>query len=281
MKHIAYNRKPKTENYFQKRGQVLLVAIMLLATTLTIALAVSFKSTTDTQVAKLEEDSQRALAAAEAGIEAAIRQGNVNLNTLNLGIGISGVATIDTTSSKTSFITPLLQKDEQYTLYLTPYDRVTDTFGAGAYDGGAMTIYFGQNNNCPTLELTVMSKDGTYLEKKLVKEASPVCDAGIQGNSTYSVSNPGASDTVNGQAFSYKATIPSVDLTSGNLLFIRVLHSSSNISTPIGIKVAQNALEIQGNTITSQATTATGVTKKVQLFQSGPQIPAEFFVTQF
>lgn len=260
---------------------MLLVAIMLLATTLTIALAVSFKSTTDTQVAKLEEDSQRALAAAEAGIAAAIRQGNVDLSTLNLGIDISGAATIDTTTSKTTFLSPLLQRDEQYTFYLTPYDRTTNTFSAGTYDGGDMTVYFGQNNNCPTLELTILSKDGTYIRKKLVKEASPVCDAGIQGTSSYNVTVPGAGETINGTTFSYKAAIPGADLTSGNILLVRVMHSSSNVSTPIGVKVAQNTLEIQGNTITSQATTSTGVTKKVQLFQSGPQIPAEFFVTQF
>jgi hypothetical protein len=38
---------------------------------------------------------------------------------------------------------------------------------------------------------------------------------------------------------------------------------------------------IQGKTVSSTATTTTGVSKKVTLFQSYPQIPAEFFTTSF
>ena len=57
-----------------QQGQVLLITIMLLATVLTVVLAVTFKSTTETQLTKLEEESQKALAAAEAGVEVAIKQ---------------------------------------------------------------------------------------------------------------------------------------------------------------------------------------------------------------
>ena len=42
-------------------GQILLIVIMLLAVTLTVTLAVSFRSTTDTQLTKLEEESQNLL----------------------------------------------------------------------------------------------------------------------------------------------------------------------------------------------------------------------------
>lgn len=259
-----------------KRGQVLLVIIMLLATALTIALAVSFKSTTDTQLSKLEEESQRALAAAEAGIEAAIREGNIDLATLNLGSDITGNATVDTVTSKKEFVTPLLQKDEQYTFYLTDYDKDTGAF-TGSYNGGTITIYFGQGN-CPALELTVVNAAGTSLTRYMVK---PGCANFIQGNSSLTVSATGANDLVDGVDLDYKADIDNATLANGNLLFVRVLASSS-LSTPIGFKVTgANSLRVQGSTITSEATTATGVTKRVRLFQSYPQIPAEFFVTQF
>ena len=56
-----------------KRGQILLITVMLLATVMTIVLSVSFKSVTETQITKLEEESQKALAAAEAAIEVALK----------------------------------------------------------------------------------------------------------------------------------------------------------------------------------------------------------------
>lgn len=264
------------KNSFLKKGQVLLVIIMLLATSLTIALAVTFKSTTDTQLSQLEADSQRALAAAEAGIEAAIRQGNVNLNTLNLGVGISGAATIDAVTNKKEFVSPLLQKDEQYTFYLSDYDKDTGTFSS-SYAGGDMTIYFGQGN-CPTLELTVVNTTGTTINRHLLK---PSCETTIAGTSSFSVTSA-SGETVDGATLTYKATVPVANLSGRNVLFLRVLSSSSSIATPIGVKVGSSfTLPVQGSTITSQATTASGVTKRVRLFQSYPQIPAEFFVTQF
>ena len=56
-----------------QKGQILLITVMLLATVMTIVLSVSFKSVTDTQVTKLEEESQKALAAAESAIEVALK----------------------------------------------------------------------------------------------------------------------------------------------------------------------------------------------------------------
>ena len=64
------------------------------------------------------------------------------------------------------------------------------------------------------------------------------------------------------------------------LLLIRVL-SSSPTQTRVGLYADGGNLPLQGRTITSEAKSPTGVTKKVQLFQSFPQIPAEFFVTSF
>src|SRR3990167_1007022 len=96
-----------------KRGQILLITVMLLATVMTIILSVSFKSITETQVTKLEEESQKALAAAEAAVETAIKE-NQNI-TFGPGIegslssitGFSGSATIESLTSKT-FTTPNL-----------------------------------------------------------------------------------------------------------------------------------------------------------------------------
>ena len=48
-----------------EKGQVLLITIMLLAAAVTVVMTIAFNSTTETQITKLEEDSQKALSAAE------------------------------------------------------------------------------------------------------------------------------------------------------------------------------------------------------------------------
>src|SRR3989338_7729209 len=109
-------------------GQVLLIIVMLLATAITVVLSITFKATTDIQLSKLEEENQRALAAAEAGIEKALSTGgNVSIDSsLATGLaGFEGNATI-TTAVSTTFVSPLLQKDQQYTFYLSDYPTFTN-----------------------------------------------------------------------------------------------------------------------------------------------------------
>ena len=71
---------------------------MLFAAAVTVVMTIAFNSTTETQITKLEEDSQKAMAAAEAALEAAIQQksGTVALNTLPAfaGSNITGQANV-------------------------------------------------------------------------------------------------------------------------------------------------------------------------------------------
>lgn len=261
-------------------GQVLLVIIMVLATALTIALAVSFKSTTDTQLSKLEEESQRALAAAEGGIEAALREGSLtDFSSLNM-TGISGSAVVDTSYNKPEFLTPPLKKDQQFTFYLTQYDKNTNNF-TGSYGGSDIFVYFGQGN-CPAVEFLVVNTDGSVFRRYLANPTNATpnpCTSDVEGSDDEMTVRSG-SYTVEGETFDFRARLESADLAGGNLLFARVL-SKSTFTMPLGFGMQNGNIPVQGTTITSQATTVTGVTKRVRLFQSYPQIPAEFFVTQF
>lgn len=269
--------------YNRQKGQVLLITVMLLATILTVVLSVSFKSTTETQVTKLEEEVQKALAAAEAGIEAALRNGTTvaDISTLPNLSGFTGSATVST-ETKSEFVTPLLQKDEQYTFYLTNYaydkSTKTQTF-SGAYSGD-LEIYFGQNSNCPTLELTILKSDGSVIKRKL---AIPDCDTTTEGPTNDPlVTTSAGSYNVEGVVFDNFATLSSLDLSGNDILIIRNLSSlGSSSATKIGIVSDGSDLSLEGKTINSEARSSTGVTKKIQLFQSYPQIPAEFFVTSF
>lgn len=232
----------------QYKGQILLITVMLLATVMTIVLSVSFKSSTDTQVTKLEEESQKALAAAESAIEVALK----NNSTATLGSGsldsisgFSGEATIDTTTS-TEFTTTTIVKDGSYTFYLGEYNLATKTIGSSISQ--SIDVCF---NNGTTVEITLVKSTG--VKKYFTNGSVAGCpDKGVN--------------------------IPAVDIsTDSKFLFVRVLYA------PTKLIFSGANLPAQGRTVTSEvkSSTSTGVSKKVVLFQSYPQIPGEFFMTAF
>ena len=259
-----------------QRGQILLIMVLLLATATTVVLSLSFKSTTETQITKLEEESKKALAAAEAGIEAALKQGAIaNIGSLPGMSDFTGSARIETTSTN-YFITPLLQKDEQYTFYLSSpgpnAPRQTDFNNLiSQYNNTALTIC--STSNSVALELT------------LIKATSPPTTRRFSINppTTTIIQNANSANQLgtcpSGENFSYKHQLSATDIGTNNLLLIvRIINGTGKVgfTAPPTIN-----LPLQGKTIFSEAKSKTGVTKKVLLFQSYPQIPADFFVTSF
>ncbi len=263
----SYNNKLKAQMSKLKtkdqKGQVLLITIMLLATAITVVLSLSFKSTTEIQTAKLEEEAQKALAAAEAGIERALREGAVSFDLGNIAVTSS-----EQTVSSTSFVTPLLYKDEQYSFYLADYPGLTTN-----YWWGNLTVYLGSETICPAVaavELTFVKSDNS-LERFLIDP----CDLISSDESEIGTTEGGSLEGVN---FAHK-TSSAISVANMKLLVIRSLFTA----TKIGIQGSTN-LPKQGKVIVSEAkpkSSNVGVTKKVQLFQSYPQIPSEFFLTSF
>ncbi len=267
----------------KQSGQTLLIAIMLLATALTIVLSVTFTSRTETQLTKLEEEHQKALAAAEAAIEAALKSGG--LVTIGAGdlanvSGFSGEATVETAADKTTFVSPLLQADEQYTFYLSNYPDLNSSYA------NPITFYFASETgiDCsdprsnPALELTLFYNPGSLTLKKWVIEP---CAGGkkIAGSGLTSATQQTPAHQIGDIGFNY-ASSSSIDFSSyanSKFLLVRPLFAA----TRIGFDGIANLLPSQGKTITSTATSQTGASTVVQLFQSFPQIPAEFFVTSF
>lgn len=246
-----------------QKGQILLITIMLVATVLTVVLAVTFKSTTETQLTKLEEESQKALAAAEAGVEIALQQniGDPAIDIDSLVSGYTGQATVDALNLPI-FSTPLLQKDQQYTFYLTNYD----SSGLGSnYWSGTLDVNFKSETDCPTIEITFIRNNNS-----VVRNVLDPCTHLSGGGTTATVGG----DTFGGVTFEHKASFAVG--AENKVLIVRTLFAP----TRVGFKSSAN-LPLQGKYVTSEAKSEAGVSKKVQLFQSYPQIPAEFFVTSF
>jgi len=268
----------------KRRGQVLLIAVMLLATVITVVMTIAFNTTTNTQVSRLEADSQKALAAAEAGVEAVIKESLSNNSNESTSIGdlgsfrsqgISGTAQI-VTGVKPYFVTPLLQKDEQYTFYLSDYSNISSTPSFTNPWTGSIDLFLASEGGCPSIEVTIIKRDYS-----LDRYAYNTCDTTIiNASSMQSSSSP---TVIDGVSFSYKtgSTAP-IPVTEGLVMFVKIL----NAKTKLGVKGFdaegnEKILPLQGKTVESEARTSSGVVKKVQLFQSYPQIPSSFFMTSF
>ncbi len=261
-------------------GQVLLIAVILLAVTLTVVLSITFSSRTDTQLTKLEEENQKALAAAEAGIEAALKAQTGQVVIGNTGTvpeggtrilaqdDFEGAASVTETYTKSSFIAPLLQKDEQYTFYMGEYDKDANTIGASTSQD--LTICFGDANQSTKSALEITLVKGSMSNPTLTRYV-------VDAQSRIDNSETGTNNCSANSAFQTSFTIPAASIgVDTKLILVRVLFNSAKV-----LFTRADTLPSQGKFITSEATSNTGVSKKVELFQSYPQIPADFFVTGF
>jgi len=239
---------------------------MILATVLTVVLSVSFRSITEIQVTKLEEESQKALAAAEAALEAALRaaDGSATIGTGSLSdiTGFSGSANLDTTT-KNDFTSTTINKDGAYTFYLGSYDLATHKIGASLTE--SIDICFKSASTNPALEITLIKTSG--LKKYVVDPDSRITNA----------SSPSLLCSRD-NSYNYSYTIPGADIgADGQLLIIKSLYQGGKLYFS-----RSSNLPLQGKTINSEAASTTGgVSKKITLFQSYPQIPSEFFNTTF
>lgn len=265
-----------TKNKLNKRsGQILLIAVMLIAVLLTVVFSAAFVSRTDTQISKLEEENQKALAAAEAGIEAALKSGSIATFTgvLNIPSGFTGSASVSSTRTS-SFTTPLIKKGDQYSFYLSttggsPDAPLFTSLGAPYYNGD-LTLC--STSNAFAMSVALLKSDGT-IRRYIINPPAPqpliISNARANGLGTCPA----------GLNFVYRHYLNSGQIGADNLvLFVRLVGSGT------GAKIGFNGntiFPLQGKTIVSEAKSPTGVTKTIQLFQSYPQIPAEFFVTSF
>jgi hypothetical protein len=280
-------------------GQVLLMLILISSVLLTVGLSMSQVGVNETKISKLEEESKKAFQAAEAGIEQTIEdlkdspntpgiETPINLNQVNVTTKVTNSNADDPNSSIDDpryFKTPLVKKDDQFTFFLTKYDPTSsDPWSTDIYNGN-LNFYLNSNNktNCgagrdvPAIELTYIYGDTTFTTEKYMID--PLCNAFNEPANRILTTVDNTSSIAFFSDFKQK-TNETLNINSGNnpkIIVARVLYSD----TMIGF-LGDNPLKEQGKFITSTATsTSNNVTKKIELFQSLPQIPADFFVTSF
>ena len=257
-------------NEFKKQsGQVLLVVVLVMVVSLTLGLSIASKSITNFKTSTEEADSQKALQAAEAGIERAV-QNQTAIPTGTFESSSSYTTSVSDTNLSSIILNggnPLI-RDEGIDLWLSNYpDYSTPATGSIS----SFKIYWGTSSNTcdsltspvPAIEIAVIS--GTKDSPVLTKYAYDPCDTRRNSNKFWATSGSG---TVSDVQFNYSAT---VSVTNGLIARIIPLYGNG----VIGVS-SQTPFPSQGKVIVSTGTSGTSK-RVVKVFQGHPAIPGEFF----
>lgn len=282
--HFIRCRLPNPE-----RGQILLVIVLVMIVALTIGLSVVTRSITNLQISSEEESSQRALSAAEAGIEKALRSGNgstaVDLKnnskiekiTVNTISGEQLLVNNGNVVLKDDGADVWLAQNETTPKYQPTYNGTLSVNWGSSQDACAN----GSSNTAAALEVLVISEKSGGGKQIQTFPFDP-CNNGSAfnrvGNNNFCTSTtpPSAkcpqmqiqNSSVQGKQFAYKATIP---ITNGILARMVPLYAS----TSIGV-VGTPGLPAQGKVIESLGSSGS-TQRKITVYKGYGKIPVEFF----
>jgi hypothetical protein len=191
------------------------------------------------------------------------------------------------------FESPALQKDQQYVFYLSeyiPYEDGTIEFGPPYADDLEIAIRTAPDDDSCTavsLELTVVhGQPGAYDVKRFVADGGELFAATGDTRNFIPTKQDrldrggkecvtALSNTAEPDAFR--------DIRDKRLLIARVFFTDTDVGeVRVAVRPMNDAtLPPQGLSYISEAFTNAGLRKKVTVFQSYPQIPADLFVTSF
>lgn len=268
----------------RENGQILLVVILTVVIALTIGLSVASRTITNLKLSKQNEESQRAFQAAEAGLSQAIQQiqsktGDGNASNIKL----ENQSHFNTTTTQVGGNNFLLNggqpvpQDVGLDVWLSDYPNYTNPIS------GQITLYWGEKNvvsndatgcspgvknkTMPAIEIFVLSgdKNSPTPSKYLIDSCGSSRTAG-----TLVPSTPYAGPSIDGTDFLESTTF---SVTSGLIMKIIPIYNSGKI----GISTTSSSGFPSQGTIISSTGFSGDTQRKVNYYQSYPQIPDELF----
>lgn len=266
----------KKQNY--QRGQVLLLVVLLITVVLTVAMSLMTRSITNIRLTSEEDQSKKALAAAEAGIEKTLIANSAITNGT-----LTNNATFTTTFTELNSNAYLMNnnqivfKDQGADIWLSDYSDNDSQLYQNPWIG-TLDIYWGSSSNtCNASEsvntmaaLEVLVFTGSRNNPVARRYAFDPCSSRRSLNGFSSVSS---GTTINGRSFAYNARIT---LSSPGLI-ARVIPLYAN--TYIGVR-GNPILPSQGIVILSTGISGQ-TTRTVSVLKEHPSLPAEFMSYTF
>lgn len=258
-----------------QKGQVLLIVVLIMVVALTVGLSVVSRTITSLRTTTEQANSQKALSAAEAGIDQALKN---NANVYNSFPG-SANTTYNTTIAAVSGTQAFLvnggnpvPKDEGAYVWITPYSSNSANLWQDSNRwNGNLTIYWGlssdvcsQNastNTAAAILVTVIT--GTKANPSVARYALDSCSRA----NNFTLVSPSAT-TISGKTLNYKTVI---SITNGLLVRVIPLYASTYVGAS-----GSSALPNQGSVASSLGISDT-TQRKISVFQGYPELPAELF----
>jgi Tfp pilus assembly protein PilX len=241
---------------------------------LTIGLSVASRSIINLRTSQEQAGSQKALSAAEAGVEQAIKAINNGQTAIPAGDFEGGNVKYKTDITQVSGADKFLlnggysiTKDSHVYIWTTSYSETNPW--ANPWNGN-LTIYWGDTNvGCQDAALEISVISGSKTNPTLTKSAYDPCPSRIGSNGFDAVSQNRA--TIGITELWYQVSLN--NLTDVYLVSVNPVYSNSRIGAS-----GSNALPSQGNNISSVGKADNEqIQRKVSAFQGFPQIPAELF----
>lgn len=258
-----------------QRGQALLIVVLVLVVALTVGLSVASRSITNLRTSQDQASSQKALAAAESGVEQAIKNQNQPLleGSFN-GENTNYKTTVTQISGATKFlIHGNNDQINEITKGTSAYIWTTDYTVANPVGWtGTLTISWGDSSGpaCPNaaaLEVSVIS--GTKASPTSQKYVYDPCTGRNNGFDTADVH---AGGTINFPNLSYHVILTPTLINSALLISVNPHYADTRIGV---LGSGAKPLPAQGANIDSTGTD-NQVQRRAFVFQGLPQIPAEF-----
>lgn len=286
-----------------QNGQVLLIVVLVMVVALTIGLSVVTRSITNLQITTEEENSQRALSAAEAGVERA-------LSSSELGEIVAGDDQIDLqNNSKISNVKVSevggqdgflvnngnpIRKDDGADIWLSRYSTIPTERYSDPKFSGTVSVFWGTSND------TCEDQDPSAAALEIIlisgSKASPVvthypvdpCQgiARQSANNFCTTTSPqdgicpqvrdleGQPTQIKGKEFRFATDIP---VTSGLLMRIVPVYAQTLLAVQ-GFDAGGNNTNLppQGSFIESVGQSGS-TSRKITVYRSYPRVPIEFF----
>lgn len=262
-------------------GQVLLIVILIMVVVLTIALSLATRSITNTRLTSQDQDSKRALSAAEAGIEQALKKNSVNIGSQSFGnqavIKQLSLNTLSGTDILVNNGLPVSRDDGSDVWFINHKADGTPDY-TSPVGVGTLTVNWGKSNEICNADATqntmaaleIIVVTGPVSAPQATRYAYDPCNASPGRQTSISFGNPAKpGNTVQGVTFAYTTTISGI--TNG--LFARIIPLYAD--TTIGIQ-ADVALPTQG-TIANALGSSGNAERRVSTFRGFPKLPTEFF----
>ena len=264
------------KNKHSQKGQVLLLVVLVSVIALTVGLAAISRSITSTRISSEESNSQKALSAAEAGVEEQINKAlagfagdtplskdlNNNTSFLSEAVAVNGVEFPLSNGEK-------IQQDDGADIWLSEYPD----FDPATRTSTSLTIYWNApstsscSNNHPAIEVAVIYGDAA--NPSMSRYAFDSCsnrgnNFTAKGSGTYSIN-------FGGNTFSFNRSSGPIVITNGFIARVIPLYASTEIGVESSV-----ALPDQGYVIESTGESGETV-RKLRVYQGFPKLPIEFF----